>query len=182
MELTGVVAQIFMLWWDRQFIIKLREVNIQLKLHERYVDDTNLVGKRTEEGARYINGCIVITEESTSEDKELQHDKRTMKLLQAIANSIHSSIRMTIDYPSNHPDGKVPMLDVKMWIEEKGGRLQIIYEHYEKEMATKAVIHATSAIPRKTKRTVLTQEAFRRILHCSRHLEWDEVKKHLLWM
>ena len=52
MKLTGVVAQIFMVWWDKEFEKKLQDVNKQLKLHERYVDDTNLVGKQTEPGAR----------------------------------------------------------------------------------------------------------------------------------
>ena len=38
MELTGVIAQVFMVWWDRQLTTKLEEVNIHFKLHERYVD------------------------------------------------------------------------------------------------------------------------------------------------
>jgi hypothetical protein len=50
MELTGVVAQIFMVWWDRQLTEKLREINIALKLHERYVDDTNILTKQVELG------------------------------------------------------------------------------------------------------------------------------------
>ena len=179
MELTGVVAQIFMVWWDRQYRGRLQDVNIQLKLHERYIDDTNMMVKKSEIGARYEDGHIVITEDSINEDEGVPDDKRTMELLQAIANSIHPSIKMTIDYPSNYTDGKVPMLDIKMWIEEVEGERQILYEHYEKEMATKSVIHATSAIPKKTKRTVLTQEMLRRILHCSRHLEWEVVRKHL---
>ena len=48
MELTGIVAQIF-----KEFTKKLQNINIQLKLHERYVDDTNLVTKQTEVGVRY---------------------------------------------------------------------------------------------------------------------------------
>ena len=100
-----------------------------MKLHERYVDDTNLVGKKCEVGARYENGNIIITQNSINEDEGEPDDKRTMQLLQTIANSIHPSIRMTIDYPSKYPDGKVPMLDVKMWIEEKEGRQQIVYNN-----------------------------------------------------
>ena len=52
MELTGVLAQIFMVWWDRQFIMKLSLIEIRLKIHERYIDDTNLATKQTEKGAR----------------------------------------------------------------------------------------------------------------------------------
>ena len=179
MELTGVVAQIFMVWWDKEFVKRLNDVNIQLRLHERYVDDTNLLGKQTQVGARYEGGQITITQESLLEDTDVPNDERTMKLLQSIANSIHQSIRMTIDYPSKHADGKVPMLNVKMWMEEIGGRRLLLYEHYEKEMSTKAVIHATSAISMKTKRTVLTQEALRILLHCSRFLPWETVLHHM---
>ena len=179
MELTGVVAQIFMVWWDGQLNGKLRELNIRLKLHERYIDDTNIINKQTPVGARFNGGHIVTTEESVAEDEGVPNDERTMKLLQSIANSIHPSIRMTIDYPSKYDDNKVPMLDVKLWLEEVDGRKRILYEHYEKEMATKAVIHSTSAISMKTKRTVLTQEMLRIMLHCSRYIPWETVCNHL---
>ena len=86
---------------------------------------------------------------------------------------------MTIDYPRKHADGKVPMLNVKMWMEEVDGQRLLLYKHYEKEMSTKAVLHATSAIPMKTKRTVLTQEALRIMLHCSRFLPWETVLGHM---
>ena len=52
MELTGVVAQVFMVWWDRQLTAKLDEVDIHPILHERYVDDTNIGVKETPMGAR----------------------------------------------------------------------------------------------------------------------------------
>jgi len=42
----------------------------------------------------------------------------------------------------------------------KGVR-KILFEHYVKKMATKAVIHVKSALPIQTKRTVLTQEMLR---------------------
>ena len=179
MELTGVVAQIFMVWWDKQLTTKLEEVNIRLKLHERYVDDTNMATKQTPVGGRYENGVITITDQSIAEDANMPNDERTMKLIQTIANTIHRSIRMTIDYPSRYNDHKVPMLDLKMWIEEIEGVWRIVYEHYEKAMATKMLIHAKSAIPVKVKRTVLTQEMLRIILHCSKYVPYETVRQHL---
>ena len=179
MELTGVVAQIFMIWWDREFTNKLRQINIGLKIHERYIDDTNTATKQTEKGARYDGRNVVITDETRNEDEGMADDERTMIFLQSVANSIHASIRMTIDYPSRYGDGKVPMLNVRMWIEEIEGSRFILYEHYEKEMATKAVIHASSAVPYKMKRTVLTQDMLRIMLHCSRRLTWETVRQHL---
>ena len=46
-------------------------------------------------------------------------------------------------------------------------------------MASKAVIHASSAIPFKMKQTVLTQEMLRVLLHCSNMIPWERVLGHL---
>ena len=40
-----------------------------------------------------------------------------MKIIQQIANDIHPMITMTTDIPSNYAEKKVPMLDVKVWVE-----------------------------------------------------------------
>ena len=178
MEITGVIAQVFMVWWDREFRKRLDTINIQLPLHERYVDDSNVGTEETEVGARYNGERLVVTEESRNEDADLEADKRTMLLLQKVANSIHPTIRVTIDFPSNHVDGKVPMLNIKSWVETTERRTRIKYEHYEKEMATKAVMHARSAVPEQMKRTVLTQELLRRFVNCSRDLPWERVSSH----
>ena len=179
MEITGVVAQVFMVWWDRRLRERLEGIGIHLPLHERYVDDTNLTMKRTEVGARYNGERLVFTGESRIEDEGMQDDKRTMLLIQAVTTHIHPSIRMTIDYPSNHTDGKVPMLDVKMWMTTQEGRTKIMYEHYEKAMVTKVVIHKESALPEQMKRTVLTHELLRILVHCSKDLPWETVCGHV---
>ena len=57
------------------------------------------------------------------------------------------------------------------WIEEINGVKKIMYEHYEKEMTTKAVIHEKSAISTQTKRTVLSQEILRILLHCCHNIK-----------
>ena len=43
----------------------------------------------------------------------------------------------------------------------------------------KAVIHARSAISMQVKRTVLTQEVLRILLHCSKYVEWEAVCGHI---
>ena len=179
MELTGVIAQIFMVWWDKELQNRLQKIDFQLRLHERYVDDTNTIAKKSEVGARYDGERIIITDTSIDEDQGIPDDKRTMTLLQSVAAHIHPSIRITIDYPSNYMDGKIPMLDVKMWIADVDGRKMVLYEHYEKEMATKAVMHAMSAIPMQTKRTVLSQEMLRILIHCSKQLPWERICTHV---
>ena len=66
-----------------------------------------------------------------------------------------------------------------MWIEELENRRLLLYEHYEKPMATKSVVHEQSAIPTKNKRTILTQEVLRILLHCSRYLPWEIPQTHI---
>ena len=43
LELTGVLAQFFMAWWDRQFKIKMAENGFRLRMYKRYVDDVNVI-------------------------------------------------------------------------------------------------------------------------------------------
>ena len=179
MELTGVIAQVFMVWWDRELRRRLDEIHFQMKMHQRYVDDTNVAAKETPVGARYDGERLQINETTIAEDEGVAPDERTMRILQQVASYIHPSIRITIDCPSRHADGKVPMLDVKMWIAMVNQQWKILYEHYEKEMTTKAVIHAKSALSMQTKRTVLTQEVLRILLHCSEYIQWENVCAHI---
>ena len=138
-----------------------------------------MVTLETQIGARYDGERLIVTEETIQEDEGVPADKRSMTLLQEIGSHIHPSIRLTIDYPSRNGDGKVPMLNVKMWFASTNGQRRILYEHYEKEIATKAVINARSAIPNQTKRTVMSQEMLNILLHCSDQLPWDTVCGHL---
>ena len=134
----------------------------------RYVDDINVALPPVANGSRYINNNIVVTPAGIAEDENRCSDEITMRLLQCVGNSIHSSIQLEIDYPSHHADKKMPTLDVKIWVEKINNQSRVLYEHYAKPMSTKAVIYARSAMDWRTKRTVLTQEALRVILNCSR--------------
>ena len=81
--LAGEVANVFMICWDCRLKSLLSSSETTLKLYSRYVDDVDLV-------------TMIIGSGSPSENEE-----RTMKYVQSIANSIHESIRVAIDYPSS---------------------------------------------------------------------------------
>ena len=73
-----------------------------------------------------------------------------------------------MDYPSNYEDGKMPLLDLKVWIQEgDDGSSRIIHEFYSKDVSSKSVINANSAFSWRQKRTVLTQELLRVLPNCS---------------
>ena len=104
--------------------------------------------------------------------------------MKEIGNSIHESIQLEADYPELHTDKKLPLLDIKMWIEEHKTEDDrpvniIMYEFYTKQVSSKAVIHEKSAMPKSLKRTVLTQEVLRILLRCSPKLPWEVTANHL---
>ena len=120
-------------------------------------------------------------ESAVAEDERVSNDERTTLLIKQIGNDIHPSIQLEVDYPSKHRDQKLPILDLKVWLETREKEIEnqnvdvsvIMYEFYSKEMASKAVINARSALSWSTKRTVLTQEVLRVILNCSKLLPWE---------
>ena len=116
----------------------------------RYVDDEALVAKSIPK---------------SSEDDTREDDERTMTKLQQIANSIHPSIQLTIDYPSNNQNGRMPVLDTEHWLQEVmingTPRRQVLHSHYSKPMSNAFVTHKDSAMSTRTKESVLVADLTR---------------------
>ena len=102
-----------------------------------------------------------------------------MKFIKAVGNDIHESIQLEIDYPSKHQDGKMPILDLKVWVEMIEDRPTIVHEFYAKDVSSKAMVNARSALPWKTKRTIITQEILRVFLNCNEFVPWQRVTEHV---
>ena len=169
LELTGDVAQIFMMWYDQELRKKMEGKGINILLYKRYVDDINM-----------IFDVPHTNRDDRSEDSSL--DSQWMSVVRDEGNSIHPSIQLTSDFPSNHEDGKMPILDLKVWLRVRGEANEkriVMHEYYYKEVATKALTHARSAMPLSMKRTTITQELLRVMLRCSPEMEWEEVVPHL---
>ena len=153
LELTGELAGVFMMWWDNQLQQRLRNEGIDLKLYKRYVDDINIIVKTT----------------------EAENDKKIVEGIKVIGNNIHPSIQLEADFPSKYSDNKLPILDLKVWIEDN----KILHEYYSKSVASKSVVHNRSAMSLKDKRTVITQDILRVLLRCSPTLPWENIKQHI---
>ena len=97
-------------------------------------------------------------------------DRITMEVLQSVANEIHEMIQLTIDFPSNYPEKRMPILDMKVWI---GSDSNIQYIFYEKPMRSNLVVGKNSALPEAMKMRTLTQEAYRRIHNTRLNLHVD---------
>ena len=78
---------------------------------------------------------------------------------------------MEDDLPSRYPDSKLPILDMKVWLDDKGNAR---YTHYEKPTASKQIISIRSAHSRSCKRSVHVNELVRRMLNISPSLSWAE--------
>ena len=100
------------------------------------------------------------------EDEQMPEDQRTAE----IANKISEMIKVKEDVPSNHPSGRIPILDLEVWVQGK----QIYHCFYKKPMASRKVVCAKSALPTSVKRSILLEEGKRRLKNCSPELAWNE--------
>ena len=157
MELTGDLAQVFMVWWTRQLQGKTQEKNITMYLNKTYVDDINMVVKIPEE---------VEVEELNIDERAIQ----SVQTIKVIGNSIHESIQLETDCPENHEDKKLPILDLKVWLKQQNERKFIMHEFYMKPVSSIALIDARSTLLWKSKRIILVQQALRILRNCSEDL------------
>ena len=90
---------------------------------------------------------------------ETASPKKTMEVLAEGANSIDRNIRFTWDVPSLNDDGMLPILDVKVWVDQGAVR----HTFYKKQCSSIITIHQRSAISAREKRNTLFQEGVRRL-------------------
>ena len=91
--------------------------------------------------------------------------------LKEVANSVQNGIEMEEDLPSRNPDGKLPILDMEVWLDENN---YVVYQHYEKPVASKQIMKEKSAQSSVCKRSVHVNEMMRRILDTSARLNWAD--------
>ena len=99
-------------------------------------------------------------------------DEITMNVFGAIANSIEPNIEVEVDYPSKYEDKMMPILDMKMAINNEN---EVEYMFYRKPQSNKFTMLARSALSSRVKRATMSNDALRRLLCCSPNL--DEHKR-----
>ena len=72
-------------------------------------------------GARLVEGKVEVMEEEVEGDTLVPADERTARIVQDIANTVCQYTTMEVDYPSNHDDKWLPILDNRVRIE--GGKI-----------------------------------------------------------
>ena len=74
-------------------------------------------------------------------------------------------IKFTVDLPGRHTSGKVPMLDLAVWLEETRGVKTIRHTYFEKPTTSPLVFHGRGACAIKQKITILGEEVRRRLFN-----------------
>ena len=162
LAITGEIADCYMINWDKQFLKKLSSVGISPAIYERFKDDITLLLESLEKGSKYSNGKLIMDMDKKMQDEAKSDEEITMEVVKVIAESVDEMIKFEVDLPSNHQNGKIPMLDVQANVnKEEQNRLD--FEFFEKPSKNKFVILSNSAISSKQKRTILTQECLRRM-------------------
>ena len=177
--LAQAVARMTMAWWDNKFIDLCKNLEIDILMYFRYVDDTDQLVIPPPAGTRYLDGRLKINQETIESDKDRPRDAVAGELIQTIADSVSPMIKVTIDVCSNHDDRKMPVLDVKQWLETTNGVPQILHQFYKKPMASKLTLRAHTAYSKSQMKAVLIQEILRRLRNCSPESTLQEKGKHL---
>ena len=111
-------------------------------------------------------------------DENKSESKVTMEVIQQIANEVNSMIKLTVETPCNFVNGKMPVLDVTVRVNDMENN-RIDFEFFEKPTKNPRVILADSALSFSKKRTILTQECLRRMRNTKLDLGSEVQISHL---
>ena len=91
-------------------------------MSKNYADDFVKVLSSFDHGVRFDEEKMKLIkfEDLIEEDKNVPDDKRTLELLSKIANKVYGCMQFTLDCPSIHREGMVPVLDLNIFIGEDG--------------------------------------------------------------
>ena len=151
----------------------LKKLKLELELFERYVDDETEGLAAVEPEVSFVGDKLVRHEALVEEDKEIPCDERTFKLMKEIGYSMYPCVKFTVDVPSFHLDGRLPLLDLVLEVNNE----QFDHGFYEKPCASEVVIPYTSAHSWKIKMSVMVEEGVRRLRNHSRGMDYERSRQ-----
>ena len=124
----------------------MKKNKIETYLNKIYVDDHNLMMRAIESGTRWTGDAIEWSEEWRAEDEEKGEgsDKRSMREIRKMSNTILPYIVMEETVASDCKDRKLPILDLKIWLEKRQEEQKIMFEYYRKPMASRLLMLAST--------------------------------------
>ena len=150
-------------------------------LEGSFVDDIRYVVSSLKKGMKWDQNKrkFIFNEAWEKEDIEneinVSDTKRTANELCTAMNSIFHNIKFTVETEEDF-DGKLPTLDVKLWMEDVKGqtRKKVNFSFFEKEMKSPFCVMKTSAMPASSKISILSQDLVRRMQNCSEKVPQTE--------
>ena len=96
------------------------------------MDDTANGTEAIQPGIRWSEeeGRMILHPHLVEEDRDMPKDIRTTREVAKMGSSISNMIRLTWDCPSNNNNGKMPMLNTEVWVENN----VVWYEHFRKSV------------------------------------------------
>ena len=167
-----------MIDWDKKLLQKLEDLELVIPLYSRFKDDILIASKAVENGTKLVGDALVVDADKKKADEGRNAFDVTMGLVKEIGESLDPTIKLTIDNPTNYEDGKMPVLDIKVNVNELENN-RIDFQFFEKPTKNPKVLLAKSALNDKSKRTILTQECLRRIRNTKKELGEEVRNEHL---
>ena len=172
---TGELGDVFMLWWDKMFVKLLKRCEIVLDLFVRFKDDLNIITDKIVDENEEIKN-ILGSEYISPQHFDGSNENYTAHILCLLANTVSDMIGFTYDTPAMNDDKKLPVLDLKVYLNDHN---KVIHEFYEKSSKNQRVILASSALSWSQKRFVHTQEILRRMKNTSHELGTETQNKFI---
>ena len=135
LKLTGEIADCLMIDWDKKLLEKLKSFKMIPDLYTRFKDDIEIAIDSLEKGSILLEDKIVVDENRKLIDENKTESKITMDIIQQITNTVNPMIKLTLETPCNFADGKMPVLDVKVNVNEKEQN-RIDFEFFSKPTKT----------------------------------------------
>ena len=156
------VARIVMNEWDSRWMETCGANNIKLIKGDRYMDDIRAFLKALRMGWRWFEGNLCYTRTWEEEDRSSGRSasRRTALVLIEMMNDVFRFLNFTIELGEDFADGKLPSLDTNIWV-SRG--MTILYEFFEKSMASNLMVEARSALSKDVKLATLSEEIARRL-------------------
>ena len=107
-KLTEKLGHMLMKRHDKKYLKLLRKLQLEHKFLERYIDDETDGLVSVDPWVRFVGDTLVEL------DKNIPEDERTFNLLKDIGDSIYHCVKFTVDVPSCHLDWRMPVLDLKL--------------------------------------------------------------------
>ena len=112
-----------------------------MELYERYLDDSNQIATVPPVGSRYdLLSQKLVKDNSMTEDET--EEARLARIMKTIVNSVQDGIVMEEDTPERHQNSRMCVLDMECLMDEDG---YVLYQHYEKPVASTLLVKANSA-------------------------------------